>query len=244
MAGTFRPGDMYYDMQLWMSTAFLSTMSRLLPFNNILVPSGTHRASLLNEDAFSGTPIPGVHLNFRGGILNYLGPVLEYIRDEARGETVFVTGHSLGGGLAKAVGSMTRKLAVSFEGPPVARPIEGLFMGKEEWADWPQQNGGVVNVAAIDDLVAQLGVEVGYTQAVDCGRFPRLPLVSCHTSIASVVLHNCAPPGSPFLARGAVPGPRGPTMRPYCPGLAGSLTNGSAVRLVYTQNRAHAGPGA
>ena len=54
------------------------------------------------------------------------------------------------------------------------------------------------------------------TQDVLCDGFPELPLVSCHLTIASVILHNCGRGHTAFSAEN-------PTE--YCPGLPSNLTD-------------------
>ena len=156
-----------------------------LPFFNALHSAAS---TSLYQEATSGTPIPFWYLDVSQGVQSYLQPVIDYANRDARG-AVMLTGHSLGGGLAKAIAAVLGTEAVAFEGPGVVNPFLGLFYRKP-WGR-PSTFNGNVNVRASGDMVGWMGTDIGDTQDVACDGFPRLPLVSCHLTVASVLLHNC-----------------------------------------------------
>ena len=225
--GTSTWGDFFYDMQLWMSTFWIEfVLLPLLPFNSWVQRAAT---TSIYQEATSGTPIPGYSLDVSQGVGEYLRPVIEYAKHTARGADVLMTGHSLGGGLAKAVSAVLNVEAVSFEGPGVVNPFVGLFY-RQPWGRRSQFNS-IVNVRGKSDLVAWMGTDIGYTQDVECNGFPRLPVVSCHLTIASVLLHNCKPANTTFVNRTG----NSQTLQ-YCPGLNDTLPDPPppGIRLVDT----------
>jgi len=220
--GTSTWGDFFYDMQIWGSTFFINFLLRpLLPFSDLFTSAAT---TSIFKVATSGTPVPHVFLDVSSGIEQYLQPVIDYAQTKAHGGQLFFTGHSLGGGLAKALAARLNTFAVSFEGPGVVHPFVGLFYDNLKWSpEWSRWNGNT-NVRAQGDLVAFVGEDIGYTQEVTCRGFDRLPLVSCHLTIASVLLHNCQT-GNQF-ARMAATQPVGHQgALHYCPGLPDRLPN-------------------
>mgnify|MGYP007111534967 CR=1 FL=1 len=92
---------------------------------------------------------------------------------------------------------------------------------------WAKKNAwnGNTNVRAANDIVAWMGEDIGFTQDVICDGFPELPLVSCHLTIAAVLLHNCGRANTTFAATYAHEvGARGGKKRiTYCPGLPDTL---------------------
>jgi len=68
-----------------------------------------------------------------------------------------------------------------------------------------------------------VGQDIGLTQEIKCNGFHELPFVSCHKTVASVLLHNCAPNNNQF-SRMAASQPTGSRATlDYCPGLPDSL---------------------
>ena len=149
--------------------------------------------------------------------------MVDYATTKAHGENVFFTGHSLGGGLAKALAARLGVMAVSFEGPGVVHPFMALFYDNPKWKPaWARWDGSV-NVRAQGDLVAFVGKDIGYTQDIGCHGFAKLPLVSCHLTIASVLLHNCNPDNRfSRMANATQPEGYRSTLE-YCPGLPDAL---------------------
>lgn len=194
VTGTSSSADMFFDMQFFASTLCVRLFARVMPLYDLLMMlSGL--SPHINGAATAGVLLPGVRLDLRRGLEAYMAPLIHYTNATARGRTKFVTGHSLGGGLAQAVGARLGLLAVTFEAPSAQGAISGLWgsgPNAAPWASWSMLNGPL-NVRALDDFVAMTGKTSGLTQDVTCDGFPTMPLVSCHTTIASVLLKNCNP---------------------------------------------------
>jgi len=236
--GTSSWGDLYYDLQLWVSTFWVEfVLTPLLPFFSF--QSGGVSTSLYHE-ATSGTPVPGVYLDISDGVHEYLAPLLHYANYSARGD-VMLAGHSLGAGLAKAVAAILGLEAVAFEGPGVVKPFIGMFYNRP-WGNEAAFDGNV-NVRANGDVVGWMGEDIGYTQSVSCTGFPTIPFISCHLSIASVILHNCAWGGVDKWARLANQTVATAVPLAYCPGLPDTLPTPlpDGIRLVETPRNLYRG---
>ena len=68
--------------------------------------------------------LPSFLLSFFPLLARYFQPVLDYATVHARGAHVVLTGHSLGGGLAKIVGALTGHASVAFSPPGISQTLD------------------------------------------------------------------------------------------------------------------------
>jgi len=214
--GSSTLGDAYFDLQIWFTVFWLKNiLYPIIPMLSLLT-SPTSVQAALSLIGTSGTFVPSYYLNVAPGIVDYVQPVATYAQHAARGNPArtVIAGHSLGGGVAQLVGSITQMPSISIEGPGVLEAQMGML-----GVPWVRNNGGF-NTVATGDIVPSLGSHSGTEQQIDCQGFPTIPFASCHLTIGAVFAKNCGfPPREPGHEWESLPvDPKTKAMN-YCPGL-------------------------
>lgn len=107
-------------MQIWFTVFWLKNiLYPIIPMLSLLT-SPTSVQAALSLIGTSGTFVPSYYLNVAPGIVDYVQPVATYAQHAARGNPArtVIAGHSLGGGVAQLVGSITQMPSISIEGAP------------------------------------------------------------------------------------------------------------------------------
>lgn len=155
--GTSNAGEAFADASLYSGVALLGFMSQIVPIFD-LVPN-TLIAFLLNHLRLN--PVQ----KLENDILNNATMMIEKLKDEYKHEpqTRFViTGHSLGGGIAGAVGAITNTEAITFSSP--GSHFNRFVFNNNLERQWLN----VVNVWPESDVVPNVDRVDAFTQHINC----------------------------------------------------------------------------
>jgi len=168
--------DTVQDMDLWLSVA-------ILQFTDVFLPSLTVWPSQLSQ-----------HLVLFSSVTYWVSPqnrffyqpLLEHV-GQIKSGTVYLTGHSLGGGLSKIASALYNKTSVTFSAPGI--DISRL---KFEIPAEKDLSLGSVNVEPQSDIVPLVDYQTGVRQKIPCNVTP----LHCHsiTLTAKVLSHSCGDP--------------------------------------------------
>lgn len=151
--GTSSVAEIFQDVNFWMPSAFLQVAQILGP-------------SLFN--------IRGILPFMTGHFPEYrdeqIAKLMNYTRDltKAKNETVYVTGHSLGGGLATMVGGMLNIPAVTFSAPGIGDTSAILDPQPDLKTFLLRLRHIGVNVVPDGDAVPQVDKQSGMVVPLDC----------------------------------------------------------------------------
>jgi hypothetical protein len=163
ICGTKSFVDILVDIELWAASALMSIFRPFVPFLSAFTHIGrSYRNGLL--------ALPrGVFRSLSIGEL-YITRIRDYIEsvhiDED--EDALITGHSLGGGIAKAVALTTGYATVAWSGPGTSG-LEGVFGGSET-------RPNLVSVSPEQDWVAPVDPSDGTIFKLPC----RAGFMNCH----------------------------------------------------------------
>jgi hypothetical protein len=166
--GTTTPQDMIQDLDIWKEALLLQGISLVGPFVTfwpeeltVKIIYAIYKIELLSTN-------PSIQQErFYYQVLD------EYVNDIKKQRNVVLVGHSLGGGLAKIVGTRHDLPSISFSAPGVvwSRDKLGLSLANINRVD--------VNVKPTADLVARVDKEGGLIQNIDCNK----TFIECHSLI-------------------------------------------------------------
>ena len=169
--GTTIPRDVVQDVDVWKEAGLLQLATILGPFavwpRSLLVDLVYYVAQIeqLTMVQSSNTTIDQSR---------YYYEVLEdYVIETKKQRNVILTGHSLGGGLSKIVGSRNGVDAVTFSGPGVMLSRKKFDLTEESI------NRHCVSVKPAIDLVPQIDIDGGLVQHIDCHG----TIVTCHAIV-------------------------------------------------------------
>merc|ERR1739848_466797 len=156
-------------------SAVLQVSQMLVPFQSAWMPSVAPdliAALSVVEGMFE-------YSNHDGSERHYHVAIVERVREleQQQGRRVSLAGHSLGGGLAKVVGALTKRPAVSLSGPGLAESVAKLGH-----IDNQLLNSLVVNVYPTGDLVPAIGRQAGMVVHTRCDAQPAM----CHVPMLSI----------------------------------------------------------
>ena len=170
--GTSYKKDKYLDFQLYFSTVLLNLLSTF----SILSPKDSYSFGFI-EYSLS---IP-YRIFFKYYLVNeYLEKLIEAFKDNeiTFSKNVVIVGHSLGGGLAKLLGRLMNKQAISLSGPGV-NAFHSLWKYEGESENF--------EITAIDlvpdmDLVPRVETSGGTIYRIICKK----GVADCHTAVNSL----------------------------------------------------------
>jgi hypothetical protein len=163
ISGTKSFVDILVNIELWTSSALVSIFQPLIPLLSAFTHLGRDYKSKLMA-------LPrGIFRPLSLGEF-YIGRIREYIDSIEIGddEDALLTGHSLGGGIAKAIALTTKLAVVGWSGPGTTR-LEGILGGTET-------RPNVVSVSPEQDWAAQIDPSDGTTFKLPC----RAGFRNCH----------------------------------------------------------------
>lgn len=128
----------------------------------------------------------------------YYKPLVERVLDlSKKGRQVIITGHSLGGGLARIVGALTDQPSVSFSPPGLAMSHRKYSITQADGTVVRINNRGLhgrsLAVVTDYDLLAQVDHQVGLVQRIFCDKDDKAHQNSCHLLEGTVchILEHC-----------------------------------------------------
>ena len=180
------PWDVVQDLAIWYPAALLQAAMALPTTVSLwpteLLANGVGLLGWAEELLSSGSSSGGLDSHF------YHAPILEYLarrKEELPEDTqVLLTGHSLGGGLAKIVGSLSGHTAVSFSGPGLLLSRYRFGISAESLIEH------TVSVVPTHDLVPRIDIHGGVVVQTTCVfRDP----VMCHDPMGALsqVFDSC-----------------------------------------------------
>eukprot|EP00928_Gymnodinium_smaydae_P034317 TRINITY_DN24351_c0_g3_i1.p1 TRINITY_DN24351_c0_g3~~TRINITY_DN24351_c0_g3_i1.p1 ORF type:complete len:1096 (-),score=153.83 TRINITY_DN24351_c0_g3_i1:175-3420(-) len=192
--GTYSAAEVLQDLNYYMPAAFLNLAS-------LLGPSVFDSTGLLLEMQHRNIVLWG---------LGKIGPetterdqfrdLLEYVRgqqSELHGEQIYITGHSLGGGLAQVVASLLNLTSVTFSAPG-ATATSSILSPSPTVSSLRHHN---VNVVPDGDVVPWVDKQAGSSLQIDCAMDEPL---DCHALASTMceLLAACGDGGGRDHARG------------------------------------------
>jgi hypothetical protein len=129
---------------------------------------------------------------------DYYKPLVERVMELSRqGTRVIITGHSLGGGLARIVGALTHEPSVSFSPPGLAMSHRKYSVKHSDGSITRIQNKGLhgrsIAVVTDYDFLAQIDHQVGLVQRILCDKDDKAHQNSCHLLEGTIchILEHC-----------------------------------------------------
>ena len=136
------------------------------------------------------------------GEAEYYQPLMKRVIEIASsGQQVIITGHSLGGGLARIVGSLTKQQSVSFSPPGIGMSYRKYSMAGVDGTAKKIENSGPLHHRSFSivteyDWVTDLDYQVGLVQNILCDKNEKSHLNSCHLLEGTIchLLKHCGDP--------------------------------------------------
>ena len=145
--------DLIQDVSLYSSVISLQAIS-------FLVPLTAWPSDAIADLVYAGSAI---HNLFPAPPHEYFRDVEEYVRGLGVKKDLVLVGHSLGGALAKIVGTRVGVSAVAYSSP-------GIVLSRRKWGVGVEDiNSYVINVVAGNDFVPMVDEHGGVVVHVDCG---------------------------------------------------------------------------
>lgn len=121
---------------------------------------------------------------------NYYSTLLEHVQERVKQypeRSFYITGHSLGGGLAKLVSIETKVPAITFSSPGVAATRDLVAAHEEDGEDWLHRAS--YTVIPDNDVVPRVDGQLGVQIPIGCKAAPW----KCHSSGETLcdLVHSC-----------------------------------------------------
>lgn len=191
-----RADDLLEDVKMWAEPVLLTALSvlptvRLWSTQFTSLFFGDFLDDVLSWFGLQSPPSqetgPQGKATSRGG--RYYGPLVEHVAAIAATRRVIMTGHSLGGGLARIVSGFTNTTAVAFSPPGVVqtrrkfRRLDGYLRARSLY-------NNSVSVVPERDPISMIDSQSGFVQYIMCRSASP---VSCHSVEMSIceLLHSC-----------------------------------------------------
>ena len=193
--------DFMEDVKLYAEPVVFTLLSTVFP--SIRLWSGATTSAIIqilyDTNAFFGLQ----------GEAEYYRPLVNRVEElSKRGRNVVITGHSLGGGLARIVASLTGLPSVSFSPPGLelshrkysVREVDGTLRRLDN------KNGALhhksVAVVTETDVISQVDNQVGLVQRIQCDATDRAHQNACHLleGTACHLLEHCGDTRGRFTA--------------------------------------------
>lgn len=189
--GTSSAAEVLQDANFWLPAGFLQLTQIAGP-------------SLFNIRNIMGLITGGI-TQYRANQMQNLYDYMKKLTDsaisgnESETDAVYITGHSLGGGLAAAIGGMLNIPAVTFSAPGLT--ATSSILNPEPQLQTLRHNG--VNVVPNGDLVPMVDKQSGQVLPIDC---PFENPLACHQLFPTMceILASCGDGGGRGIPRGYV----------------------------------------
>eukprot|EP00611_Tribonema_gayanum_P001910 TRINITY_DN11405_c0_g1_i1.p1 TRINITY_DN11405_c0_g1~~TRINITY_DN11405_c0_g1_i1.p1 ORF type:complete len:963 (+),score=216.15 TRINITY_DN11405_c0_g1_i1:3-2891(+) len=169
-----RLGDFIEDIKIWVEPVVFMLLSTLFPTIRIW-PDST--ASAVIEWLHETLQLFGLQSSTA---LQYYLPLLEYVTELAKdGREVTLTGHSLGGGLARIVGSLAKVPSITFSPPGIAQSYRKFQVAAGALGRAGLHHESVA-VIPEHDFVPMIDTQVGLVQTVTCKASAKALQGACH----------------------------------------------------------------
>ncbi|CAM9609451.1 unnamed protein product [Chrysoparadoxa australica] len=166
-----RLSDFIEDMKIWVEPLVFMLLSAVFPTIRIWPD---HTASLVITWLHETLHLFGLQKEAQ-----YYHSLLRYVQEvKATGTTVVMTGHSLGGGLARIVASLERLTSVCFSPPGVAQSYRKFRLS--ETLDRSFLYHTSVSVIPEHDFVPMVDTQLGLVQNIMCSTSAKALQNSCH----------------------------------------------------------------
>lgn len=187
LQGTWSAIEMLQDVNVWMPAAIVQFARSLGPslfsVRDILMLIAPHFQQIAQNDTFFD------------GLVDYTRTVKQGLKEN---DKIYITGHSLGGGLAKVVGAMLHLQAITFSPPGLEATSAILIKGTADLSELRHKD---VNVIPRSDLVPMVDGQLGTLLHIDC---PLSNPIGCHSLSNTIceLLASCGDGGgSPFARK-------------------------------------------
>lgn len=177
--------DILEDIRMWTEPVVLRIMNAVLPTSMIwpretssMVLGALHRAQLwlgVRDDQWHYTEI------------------LDYVRQIPAEREVLLTGHSLGGGIALVIGSLTGRTAIAIQPPGIYHSLtKHQVQNQEEEAPYGVHKKSV-SLLFEGDLIEGFDKHGGLVQTMMCDSIASSIAVSCHLVEGAIchLLRHC-----------------------------------------------------
>lgn len=165
-----RVSDLIEDIKIWLEPIVLKALSLVFPTIRIW-PDST--SSVVIEWLHETLQLFGLQQQAQ-----YYRPLVEYVR-AIKGRNVVLTGHSLGGGLARIVGALEKATSICFSPPGIAQSYRKFSVGAQA-LDRALLHEMSVSVIPEHDFVPMIDTQVGLIQLISCSTEGKALQLSCH----------------------------------------------------------------
>lgn len=187
-----RISDLMEDIKMWVEPIVFMLLSTIFPTIRIW-PDST--ASAVIEWLHGTLQLFGLQSITA---VAYYKPVAEYVRAiKEQGREVVLTGHSLGGGLARVVGSLEMVTSICFSPPGIAQSYRKFHIGLEQRS---RLHHSSISVIPEYDFVPMIDTQVGLVQRIGCVDSAKALQNACHMLEGTIceLVNHCGDPRGRF----------------------------------------------
>mmetsp|Transcript_13321 Transcript_13321/g.28260 ORF Transcript_13321/g.28260 Transcript_13321/m.28260 type:complete len:973 (+) Transcript_13321:182-3100(+) len=186
--GTQTTWDLIADAQLWLSAALFQGLRFLLPFSELFTP-------ILHKMVWMVTRLESESIT-KVAYYQETQAFVKYLKDVKKFETVEVTGHSLGGGLAIITGAESGTSAVAISGPNAKLSRDSF----DPPVTVDQLDTYTFNVIPARDPIPMIDDKAWLYQNINCTAAAN-NFVGCHAIARSIceIQYTCGSGNGPIL---------------------------------------------
>eukprot|EP01134_Creolimax_fragrantissima_P007952 CFRG7952T1 len=180
-------GDVVEDVRMWTETVVYQILSWTYP---IVRMWPDHLVAFVVENLFEWLSLVGLNNNHW-----YYHKLIDHVQNIARihpDRSIVITGHSLGGGLARIAGYLSGRSSLTFSAPGIAhtyRKVRLQTNGSAEFISKHHLHHKTMNIMPDHDLIAMLDSQAGMVQQLRC----KAESPACHLLELSIceLLNQC-----------------------------------------------------